>query len=231
MPTRAALITEDGVRVFGAAYEVPPDENALDLDATSAPWVLLLHMMPETKESWEAFAQALVGLGVNALAIDLRGHGESVGSQFGALNYRTFTDAEHQESTRDVEAAAKWIMDRHGVKRSHVAVCGASIGANLALAYAAANQSCPAVLALSPGLDFRGISAEDKVLALAASQQKIIVASDDDAESFDASRELAAIKRSMTLKELHGAGHGTRMFDAEPGLVRELAVWLKKSFH
>ena len=42
-------------------------------------YLVLLHMMPATKESWDTFAKKMQREGYASVAIDLRGHGESDG--------------------------------------------------------------------------------------------------------------------------------------------------------
>ena len=59
------LTTKDGMEIHGLYREVNQSQKA----------VLLLHMMPATKESWDGFATALQEKGITTLAIDERGHG------------------------------------------------------------------------------------------------------------------------------------------------------------
>src|SRR5207245_1856203 len=98
-------------------------------------YVLLLHMMPAVKESWQELAKALNEAGLSALAIDFRGHGESVSKSDGTrLNYKDFADEQQQAKILDVRGAMEWLRAR-GAQDSQIAVIGASIGANLALQY------------------------------------------------------------------------------------------------
>ena len=92
MPERVNLKTADGVNIAGDHHKGP----------TGGPGVLLLHMMPATKERWGGFASKLNGAGFGALAIDLRGHGESDGGPDG---FRDFSDEDHQKSIMDARAA------------------------------------------------------------------------------------------------------------------------------
>jgi len=62
------LTTQDDVRLYADYYKS---------STLNAPAVLLLHMMPETKESWREFAKKLREVGFQVLAIDFRGHGKS----------------------------------------------------------------------------------------------------------------------------------------------------------
>ena len=62
------LTTADGIGIIGTYYPAQTD---------IAPAVLLLHGLGQTRTDWTAFARLLQQNGIAALAIDLRGHGES----------------------------------------------------------------------------------------------------------------------------------------------------------
>ncbi len=211
---RIALETSDGVRLVGSFEPVAEARGA----------ALLLHMMPATKESWAPLQRLLAEKRIASLAIDLRGHGESLG---GPEGFRAFTDAEHQASRADVAAAADWLRERTGLGVGRLALVGASIGANLALEYAAAHPAVPAVVALSPGLVYHGIAAMPAANGLARPQRVILAASDDDAYSADSVLKLA--ERTLAKAEVirfAAAGHGTAMFEADPTLLGRVADWL-----
>lgn len=215
---RVTFLTEDGVTIVGL-YTAGTE---------GGPAALLLHMMPATKESWAAFTDGLVAAGFgHVLAIDLRGHGESTAGPGGeVLDYRLFEDADHQAMAVDVEAAAAWLVREHGAELGRLLMAGASIGANLAIGFGAAHTEVPAVIALSPGLDYRGVTTTDKVAAYAPEQRLYLAASSEDQLSYMTDKGLADLRREGTvLKEFDGAGHGTAMFDAAPGFLEELVAW------
>jgi pimeloyl-ACP methyl ester carboxylesterase len=218
MSEKVSFRTSDGVTIVA-------DYHERDGDGPSA---LLLHMMPAVKESWAQFAGQLLDAGFSrVLAIDLRGHGESRESDSGELDYKLFEDEDHQAKTDDVEAAVAWLEER-GAEKTRLAVIGASIGANLAIVYGGEHNEIPAVVALSPGLDYRGVTTPDKVKMYSPAQGLYIVASEEDELSFRTNRELAALKEDSALRELSGVGHGTTMLENEPGLSGEIIDWLKE---
>lgn len=206
------MTTEDGVTIAGDWYPSDGDRFAL-----------LLHMMPATKESWAAFAERLVGQGISCLAIDLRGHGKS--TQGGTLDYRAFADADHQASAKDVDAAFAFLESK-GATAQSVRLIGASIGANLAIAFAAA-KGISMTVALSPGLNYHGVKTSEAVRALKQGQQALLVASDDDPESAEGAALLHSMNPSRApLLVREGVGHGTRMLESDPELTDELVATL-----
>ncbi len=215
---RITFQTADGVTIVGDWHQGPPGART----------ALLLHMMPETRAGWRPFAEKLAAAGWSVLAIDERGHGESTSGPRGRLDFRAFSDAQQQEKILDVRAAMDWLKER-GVAASRLALVGASIGANLSIAYGAENNEVAAIVALSPGADYRGVTTEDRVASLKPSQKLLFVSSADDERSFSACRTLKQLRPDADTLEFEHAGHGTRMFDAQPDLMEDLADWLSRA--
>lgn len=219
MENRTLIQTDDGVLLVGT-MERP-------VGATSA--VLMLHMMPADRTSWRQLQAALAERGVASLAIDLRGHGESLRQDTRRLDYRTFSDADHQASREDVRASLSW-LETHGFPTARVGLAGASIGANLALEAMANDHRIPAGILLSPGENYRGLAAYPAAAGLDPSQAVFVAASQgDDQESYEASREI--LERvpgaDKKLQSYGSAGHGTNMFMPHPELVTMCADWLR----
>lgn len=214
MSERVELKTQDGVQIIGDYYP-----------AESSRGILLLHMMPADRKSWTAFAAKLQAAGFQALAIDLRGHGESEGGPDG---YKKFSDAEHQASQLDVEAGAEFLKSK-GVTELHLA--GASIGANLALKYLSERSEARSAILLSPGLDYRGVLTAPALEKISPTQGIYLAAAEDDGYSRDTvaelSRKIIQDNRHM-LKVFKSGGHGTRLFEAHPEFMEELATWLER---
>ncbi len=188
--------------------------------------VLLLHMMPSTKESWNGFAKSLFSEGFSVLAIDLRGHGESTESKDGSLDFTRFSDEEHHLSSLDVEAAVKFLKaDNKSVR----IIVGASIGANLALEHQANSIDIVKSVLLSAGLDYRGIKAEPYVSSLDASQGVLFVAGSGDGATETDARTLAKIiGDNAEVIILETSNHGTNLFKADTSLMQEIIGWIKK---
>lgn len=230
---RITFNTTDGIIIVG---------NFFAGLSSDTPTVLLLHMMPAIKESWGEFAEKLVAAsqeaslaptgreaGFQALAIDLRGHGESISTSDGRqLNFNRFGDKEHQDSILDAEAAREWLMKK-GVPAEKIFIGGASIGANLALQYLTEHPEVQAAFLLSPGLDYHGIKTNLLMEKLTEKQQVFLAAAKDDAYSAQTVSSLNEIGKSLKVLKLYDSGgHGTNMFATHPELMEEIINWLNQ---
>lgn len=222
MAERITYKTLDDVTIVGDWVAAPTTFGA----------VILLHMMPMNRGSWSVFQGVLAKRGLASLAIDLRGHGEStVGPEGTSIDYKSFTDEEHQSSLYDVMGGFEWIL-RRGFERPRVAVVGASIGANLALEFLAEEPLLAGAALFSPGRDVRGMLALSDVGAVLPDQALWVAASEgDDQDSFECASQVFA-EASSTRKAwlpLKNAGHGTAILSSQPLLGDQLADWLKET--
>ncbi|MBI5787027.1 MAG: alpha/beta fold hydrolase [Candidatus Niyogibacteria bacterium] len=217
MPEKVDFKTADGANICASHWR----------GEKGSPAVLLLHMMPAARSSWDDFAAKLYENGFGVLAIDLRGHGESEGGPDG---WRNFSDEDHQKSIEDVRAAVAFqATEGH----SKFFIAGASIGANLALEYLAESERVSAAVLLSAGLNYRGIQALPLVEKVRPEQGVFLVAAKDDVRSGGSAAEMAeeifresAGKKEMRILEY--GGHGTDMFRMHPELADEIITWLNK---
>lgn len=209
------LKTEDQFEIVGTFRNADHDRAAI-----------LLHMMPATRESWNAFAIELDAVGYASLAIDERGHGES--TMNGTKSYKTFSDVEQQAKILDVEAAFAFLVDQ-GFDKEDIVIIGASIGANLAIEFLARHPEVKIAIALSPGLDYHGVLAEPPIEALSFHQKAILVASNDDEYAFDSCERLEEDHSSHTrLLRKFNLGHGTHMFENDPSLMKDVVAMLPR---
>lgn len=213
MMKRITLKTEDDVEL-SALYRNSGQEKI----------AILLHMMPSTKESWHVFADRLLQAGYASIAIDERGHGQS--TMGGTLNYKNFTDTQQQAKRLDVEATIAFAKDE-GFYEEKMVIIGASIGANLAIQALVDHQEIDLAIALSPGLNYHGLKTEPFIHQFHNGQRVILVASDDDPESFESIQKLHLANPTQTLlMNRSGIGHGTTMLEKDPTLVDELIAHL-----
>lgn len=211
---KISFTTSDGVTIVGNLYKGGAERFAI-----------YLHKRSSTKEGWDALATKLqTGHGVTGLTIDERGHGES--TMGGSLNYETFTD--DLAKINDVEAAFDELK-KLGATEENTIIFGGSIGANLAIWFMTLHSGINKAIALSPGLLYRGVSTDDKILKIALDQHILLVASDDDKHgAYESATKLHDLNPNQTdLILLHSAGHAERMFDAQPDLMERIIKWLQ----
>ncbi len=180
------------------------------------PAVLLLHMNGGNRDDWQAFAGQLAANGFAALAIDMRGHGETGGRRDWDL------------AAEDLSRVWTTLTERADVDETEAAIVGASIGANMALVTAATEPAVKAVVLLSPGLDYFGVTTDDRISEFSP-RPALIVASEEDGQAAQSSRTLNELAGDeSTLIMYDGAGHGTAMFEARPELADAILDWLSQ---
>lgn len=209
MEKRIILTTQDSIEIVGVYRHGGQKKIAI-----------LLHMMPATKESWDSIAQKLLEKGYASLAIDMRGHGES--TMGGTLDYKNFNEEQQKAKRLDLEAALEWVHAQ-GFEDGQIILIGASIGANLVIRALSEHPDLPLTIALSPGLNYRGVTTDDAIVKIRPNQKVVLVASDDDDRpSWDSVHELHRLNPSAVLIERHGLGHGTNMTDRDPSLIQDI---------
>ena len=210
---RVAFRTDDGVTIAGSWYEA---------SFRPAPAVILVHMLGRSRRDWEGFASRLASSGIGALAIDLRGHGESgsAGAAAETLDYSSMV--------KDVAAARRYLNTRGDVRPSRIGIAGASIGANLAALEAAADPAVASVALLSPSLDYRGLRIEAAVRKY-GNRPMLLVSSDDDPYARRSALDLEKAGGTRELLSLVGAGHGTNMLSRSPELSQALVDWFRRT--
>lgn len=220
MAEEIILTTKDGVRIYADYYKGQKPDS---------PGVVLLHMMPATKESWQNFALKLQEEGFQALAIDFRGHGKSTTKDSEFFYYKKFDDNQHQQKIHDAEEAVRFLINKNNPAPKMLFFVGASIGANIALRYMSEHTRIKGGALLSPGLDYRGIQTERFIKKIADDQSLFLVAGgDNDEYSTETIKKLYDMTTcKKQLKIVKNGGHGTDIFSADPGLMNEIIEWIK----
>ena len=220
------LTTKDGVKIAANLYPAESPKG----------WIVFSHMMPAVKESWNDLAEEFCGAGHESIAIDLRGHGESVSSGLAReLNYRNFSDEDHQKSILDLEATADFLIKEREAAAGKISFVGASIGANLSLQYISEHLEFKTAVLLSPGLDYRGIKTEMMVKKLSAGggsasggkagQRVFFVSAKDDADNAEENQKLFKLTLSGVKKQIkiyETGGHGTDILKNRPDLAEKI---------
>lgn len=187
-----------------------------------APAVILVHMLDRSRRDWDVAASRLAAAGIGALALDLRGHGDS---QYAP---RPTTPAELGALVADLSAARRYLGSRNDVQPGRIGIAGASLGASLAVLAAAESASIGSLALLSPSLDYRGLRTE--AAARKVARPMLLVASDEDGYASRSVRDLqkagGGVREALSL---HQAGHGTLMLSRDPSLSWTLVEWFRRT--
>jgi dienelactone hydrolase len=210
---RVTIRTEDGASLAGTWYEP---------GARQAPAVILVHMLHRTRHDWDPVATRLAAEGIGALAIDLRGHGESSGGEGGDA-------VEYSALVRDIVAARRYLASRSDVLQSRVGIAGASLGANLAVLAASTDPSVASIALLSASLDYRGVRIE-AAMKKYGGRPALLIASDEDPYALRSAKDLQkAGGGTRQLLVLNHAGHGTVMLSRDSDLAGTLVDWFHRT--
>lgn len=213
-PTDTKLPTADGQTV-AASVGVPAKGGQNG--------VVFVHMAGRNRDDWAAVADKFYRSGMSVVTVDLRGHGGNVTSEAPPA----LTGADWSAMKEDVKAAVAELKKRGAQK---VALVGAEVGANLALAVAADDPTIASVALLSPGLDYKGILSGEAAKRYGP-RPVLYVASNDDAYGLRSATALDSVATGPhTLKVFEAAGKGTKMFNREPTLESQLLGFVNTSW-
>lgn len=224
------LQTRDGVALV-ATYYAAADP--------AAPAVLLVHSTDEDRRVWIPFARWLQQAGLAALAVDLRGHGESVRRETDQgpvrLDAGAFRPSDFQDMLLDLNAAYDWLNRTAGGRPRRIGIVGAGLGANLALRYALFNDDVAALALFSPGLRYREIRADDVIAELGEVPLRLY-AGVGDVFAFESSKQLVERRRAAgrpvpedMLTVCSGRQHGAQLLYSVQDLPEQVADWLTRT--
>lgn len=219
-----SMRTSDGVTVAGWYWPAK-----LAAKQKIAPGVLLLHMRGADKSSWDTLPETLRNEGYAVLAIDLRGHGETINGQGQRTALDSLQDSDYQNMLLDVGAGMAWLRSQKGVDQERQGIIGASIGANLGILYAAQDRKVRTVVCLSPGLDYKSLKPQPALKAY-DKRPLYLLAAKGDRDSYSACetlRDAAVLAKPASLRAFSGSEHGTNLLRAHPGLDKTITTgWL-----
>jgi alpha-beta hydrolase superfamily lysophospholipase len=209
-PQAVRFKTRDGWTIC-AGYQAPKKGR---------PVAVLVHGVAAGKSEWLPLVAELGKRGIGSLALDLRGHGESLAGPAGKTDFTGFdAAAEWPKARKDIEAAADFLKKK-GLPAGRIGYIGASIGANL-VSWA---KPSPRWLALlSPGGNYRGVLLSRPPAGVAV----LVAASPPDAYAFQTAAAYAQQFPSASFLTA-GQGHGAQML-SDPAFLKGLADWIERT--
>jgi len=208
------------------------------VETNAGPAVILLHSYGKKRDEWNDIAPLLQRNGIAALAIDLRGHGESTrrltadGPQL--VDVHNFQPRDFQDMLLDINIAFDWLVQQPGIDKHHIAIVGSDLGANLALRYGAFNEDIVAFVLVSPSIINHNVRADDVIGKIGKRPLRIVIAR-DDAFVFESTNHLLELRKqagqSLGDDELivtTGYLHGTPLLTGVKGLTAQVFGWLQQ---
>lgn len=184
--------------------------------------IVLLHGLQSTKEEWNDFSEALAKNGWGTLAYDARGHGANDKDKKGLQALGAPGPGSNWERMVDDLGSALRFLESQGIVRSSVAVCGASLGANVAARYAALSSPLQSLVLMSPGNNYMEFKPEGDVVRIKT--RTLIIASPEDKYAFQSSLRFKNLAPADELWTDVPPGHGVQMLT--PVFAERLAQWL-----
>lgn len=224
---KVSFVTEDNLTIAG--FYTPAAPGAGEKAAVA----ILLHMYNSNHAAFDPLVPYLHAAGFAVLAIDLRGHGESVGPpQLGLTQRVANRDAKlFAQMDADVEAAYCWLAEQPDVDLARFVLVGASVGCSVALHYAAQDRSVDGIVCMTPGTSYLGIDSIADVQKY-GNRPLLLTAAEAERRACD---ELSKLAPSATVKIYPGGEgeglllHGTRMFVRVPGVEKLIVEFLLKA--
>ena len=185
-----------------------------DADTQAAPrgTVLILHGILDSKSRFFTMGQQMARMGYNVVMLDHRAHGRSEGK------YTTF-GAKEKFDARDVIDS----LLASGEITEPIYVFGQSMGAAIAVQYAAVDPRCRAVMAVAPYTDMRAAAKRFVPFMNAKKFEEVVVRGGElaDFDPDEASAIRAAAELKAPLLVVHGRidaivphSHGVAVYNA-----------------
>lgn len=212
--------------------------TAVSLPATTDGWVLaatltegeqrdravvLVHQLASDRREWEPLLHRLrAAPAVTTLAVDLRGHGDSLRGPMGeGVQWTRFgTDsAAWGGVVRDVQAAVSYLAQL-GVSR--VVLVGSSLGASACVGATVGEGRVDGLVLLSPGLNYHGLEVRPGFAAFlrapSATRRALILGTAGDPPAAEAVPALTALGGGKVESELFAGErrHGVSLCNAHP---------------
>ena len=140
-------------RVLVGSFFAPKDSKV------AAPAALLVHDADGQRSDLYEFAEKLQKQGFAVLVLDLRGHGESTGSD---TPWAKLSDDEKikvwSATVRDLKFGADWLGKHDGVQRANVSMLGDRAGCALVARRAVSDENVRSIVLLDPQAEQLGFN-------------------------------------------------------------------------
>lgn len=195
------------------------------------PTVVLLHSIGYSSKDWSSLIKDLNNAGYAVLAIDLRGHGESIyNTSLKKKPWIYFTEKTFQRIPSDVIAIIEQTdKQTRVISPDRMAIVGADVGANAAIFVAKDLKKKPRTLVLiSPTTKFKGLYTP---IALAEMGYVPILAIASNKDRYCLQEEVKLAKFAQGgfyAKNYPQGGMGMVMLKVNPSMSMDIVHWIMK---
>lgn len=212
------LSSTDGIELFGRLY-LP------DADGPFAT-IVLLHQNCADLTDWDGvsdLANELARRGFLVLSYDARGFGQSTDG--GNVELCGESSAVlFEPMVGDLGDAIAFLETRSEANLDCLGTAGASMGANVSLIHAAADDRVQTVVLLSPGLNYFGLSTQTAIETYDP-RASLMFATDGDTYSANTLVTLGDRSAAATTVTLVGDEHGAAILAAHPDAQAQVLAW------
>ena len=206
-----------------------PDGTKLKATYFSAdkpgPGVMLLHQCNRDRKMWDDLAPRLAAEGLNVLALDYRGYGESEGATYYKLPAEEGQKQVREKWPQDIDTAYQYLISQPGVNKNVVGAGGASCGVNHSIQLAKRHPEVKSLVLLSGGTDRTG-----RMFLRRSSNLPIFAAgADDDGDVVSVLQWILSTSPDPANRLQHytAGGHGIEMFTPHPELTGLITSWFE----
>jgi len=207
-----SFTTEDKVQIVGQFWPSESDRA-----------VIFLHQLDGTRGTWGQLPQMMQQRGFNALALDMRGHGDS------KKDWPTWRDLNQKkwETYKNDLAAAKEFLVDNGVDPKKIQIVGASIGGNVAVDYAVTDPDIQSLVLLSAGLRYQALPIVTILDQYQGSALLMVGTSDSYAFQSALLIEGGFPNPDTDLLTVSSRAHGIKILADFPETITALIQWLE----
>lgn len=199
----------------------------------SIPLIIMIHALGENKKAWKEYAKTFTEKGYSVLAVDLRGHGESIKDKKSLKHsWRTFTKEDWEKTYTDILSGIDYLKANHPQANTNkILIVGSSLGSSVAVISAEKEKkSVKGLILLSPLNKYKGIETRVPLVEF-GNHPLMVIVSESDRMSYNAAKDL--VKYAQGEHEIivvKNAGHGIFMLKTEPKLNNIIYEWIDKHF-
>jgi pimeloyl-ACP methyl ester carboxylesterase len=210
------LRTEDGLSIKGSLYFTRQK---------GAPGVVALHMYQSDRKAWKPVAERFAKAGINLLAIDMRGHGESAIQGEDDLSGKVKArDPElFNAMWKDAIAARDHLVGK-GADPNRIGFLGASVGCSVAIEAATRSDKTRGVCVMTPGKKYLGVDTMARLPDFGDRPMLILSSKEEAGAGASAIAKALETRAELVLYEKKGV-HGTRMFGKVKGVEDRILSW------